>query len=56
MTETSPMACQRTQFDLDVSFVASAACSRTGRVLYQHKLELTDSYLEEVIIFLNEEI
>jgi hypothetical protein len=30
--------------------------SRAGRVLYQHNLELPDSYLEEVIIFLNEEI
>ena len=29
---------------------------RAGRALYQHNLEFPDSYLEEVIIFLNEEI
>jgi hypothetical protein len=38
-------------------FVApSAVRSRAGRALYQHNLEFPDSYLEEVIIFLNEEI
>jgi hypothetical protein len=40
--------------DPDVSFCGPIHKSRKG--CYQHNLELPDSYLKEVIIFLNEEI
>jgi hypothetical protein len=58
MTETSPNDMPADAIrDPDVSRCGPICSMFKGRkVLYQHNLELPDSYLEEVIIFLNEEI
>jgi len=56
MTELPQIKCQRTQFNTLMSHFCGPICKYAQEQEGSYTSELPDLYLEEVIIFLNEEI